>query len=227
MSRRLVSENPLIDIKLDKPVFEPKPAPSLNEVNALLDIASDSDRGPISILAFTGMRSGELRRLRPADIDIAGNWIHIHSRPDGKTKTKLSRKVPIHPRLLPVLRVAVQENRPYLFTAPRSSKYPAGDHWMNVRLLNDRFASLVTRMGLPAGRESGFVLHSLRHFFETFGVNAGIPQRVIDTWLGHRSDRSMAAVYYRLGDGESQLFMQKVPFGTGQPAAEAGKELVR
>jgi integrase len=82
-------------------------------------------------------------------------------------------------------------------------------------------------MGLPAGRESGFVLHSLRHFFETFGVNAGIPQRVIDTWLGHRSDRSMAAVYYRLGDGESQLFMQKVPFGTGQPAAEAGKELVR
>lgn len=36
----------------------------------------------------------------------------------------------------------------------------------------------------------GFVIHSLRHFFETFAVNAGIPQRVIDTWLGHRSDKS-------------------------------------
>ncbi|MDB5306859.1 MAG: hypothetical protein JWO38_1061, partial [Gemmataceae bacterium] len=38
------------------------------------------------------------------------------------------------------------------------------------------------------------------------------PQRVIDTWLGHRSDKSMAAVYYRLRDEDSQSFMAKVPF---------------
>ena len=50
------------------------------------------------------------------------------------------------------------------------------------------------------------------------------PQRVIDAWLGHRSDRSMAAVYYRLRDEDSQSFMGKVPFGTGEPAADAGKE---
>ena len=67
-------------------------------------------------------------------------------------------------------------------------------------------------------------MHSLRHFFETFTVNEGIPQRVVDTWLGHRSDRSMAAVYYRLKDEDSQKFMAKVPFGTGLPAADAGEE---
>jgi hypothetical protein len=77
---------------------------------------------------------------------------------------------------------------------------------------------------LPVGREAGFVVHSLRHFFETFTVNAGVPQRVIDTWLGHRSDKSMAAVYYRLRDEDSQAFMTKVPFGTGSPAADAGTE---
>jgi len=58
-------------------------------------------------------------------------------------------------------------------------------------------------------------------------VNAGIPQRVIDTWLGHRSDKSMAAVYYRLRDEESQSFMAKVPFGaedkTTDNVKEAGK----
>ena len=53
----------------------------------------------------------------------------------------------------------------------------------------------------------------MRHFFETHCVNSGIPQRVIDTWLGHRSDKSMAAVYYRLSDTESQAFLGKVPFG--------------
>ena len=71
------------------------------------------------------------------------------------------------------------------------------------------------------------MVHSLRHFFETFTVNTGIPQRVIDAWLGHRSDKSMAAVYYRLRDEDSQSFMGKVPFGTGEPAADTGKEDVR
>lgn len=45
---------------------------------------------------------------------------------------------------------------------------------------------------------------------------------MIDTWLGHRSDRSMASVYYKLADEDSQRFMLKVPLGTGQPAADAG-----
>jgi integrase len=68
------------------------------------------------------------------------------------------------------------------------------------------------------------VVHSLRHFFEIFTVNAGVPQRAIDAWLGHRSDQSMVAVYYRLRDEDSQAFMRKVPFGTGEPVADAGKE---
>ena len=85
---------------------------------------------------------------------------------------------------------------------------------------------MLTALGLPAGRQAGFTLHSLRHFFETHTVNAGIPQRVVDTWLGHRSDQSMAAVYYKLADEESQSFMRKVPFGTGRPAAEAGTQEV-
>jgi hypothetical protein len=54
-------------------------------------------------------------------------------------------------------------------------------------------------------------------------VNRGIPQRVVDTWLGHRSDRSMASIYYRLTDEESQNFMRQVPFfGISKPAADAG-----
>ena len=70
------------------------------------------------------------------------------------------------------------------------------------------------------------MIHSLRHFFETFTANAGTPQWAVDTWLGHRSDKSMAAVYYRLGDEDFQSF-GRGPFGTGEPAADAGKEDVR
>ena len=78
-------------------------------------------------------------------------------------------------------------------------------------------------MGVAAGRKTGgFSIHSLRNSFETICVNAGIPQRVVDTWLGHRTDKSMASVYYKLSDEDSQMFMKKVPLGTGEPAADAG-----
>ncbi len=34
----------------------------------------------------------------------------------------------------------------------------------------------------------------------------------------------MAWIYYGLKDEDSQTFMKKVAFGTGAPAADAGKE---
>ncbi len=133
-----------------------------------------------------------------------------------------SRKVPVHPRLRAVLAALPSTHRPCLLCAAPSRKYPAGDRHISVKRLNEQFTRLVGRLGMPVGRNAGFVIHSLRHFFETHCVNAGIPQRVIDTWLGHRSDKSMAAVYYRLRDEEAQAFVGKVPFGTGEPAAGAG-----
>ncbi len=83
---------------------------------------------------------------------------------------------------------------------------------------------MAAELGMSVGRTDGFVLHSLRGFFETFAVNSRTPQRVVDAWLGHTSDKSMAAVYYALRDEESQKFMAEVPFGDGLPAADAGRE---
>jgi len=129
--------------------------------------------------------------------------------------------VPIHPRLKPLLR-ALPKNRPWLFTAPPSRKYPQGGHWINTKHLNKDFLKLLTKAGIKAGRKTGgFSIHSLRNSFETVCVNAGIPQRVVDTWLGHRSGRSMASIYYKLSDEDSQKFMLKVPLGIGKLAADA------
>jgi integrase len=111
---------------------------------------------------------------------------------------------------------------PWLFCAPASQKYPGGGHQISTKRLNEDFLGLLRKVGLKAGRDAGFTIHSLRHAFETICVNAGTPQRAIDTWLGHRSDRSMASIYYRLTDEESQRFMRQVPFGLDEPAAKAG-----
>jgi integrase len=225
-SRKLIIDNPLADVLLEKPPLEPKEGPGLDQVNLVLVTADEPLRSQLAVLAFTGMRAGELQRLRPEDIDLSEGWVHIRSRADAETKTRESRKVPIHSRLRAVLESLPRTHRPWLFSAAPSKKYPAGEHHISTKRMNEQFTRLVGRLGMPVGRKSGFVIHSLRHFFETFTVNAGIPQRVIDTWLGHRSDRSMASVYYRLLDADSLSFMTKVPFGTGMPAADAGKEAV-
>jgi integrase len=223
-SRKLIVENQIADYPLDKPPLEPREGPSLQQVNRILAALEKSDLIAIAVLAFTGMRAGELQRLQPADIDLAGNWTHIRSREGLETKTGCSRKVPIHVRLRPLLEALPKQPRTWLFTNAPSKKYPEGNQPLCIKKLNERFQKVVAGLGMAVGRkQDGFTLHSLRHFFETFTVNALIPQRAVDTWLGHRSDKSMAAVYYKLKDEESQHFMKKVPFGTGKPAAHARK----
>ncbi|OWK39831.1 phage integrase family protein [Fimbriiglobus ruber] len=223
-TRKLVTEDVLADVRLHKPPLVPKTAPTLAQVARLLAAADEPLRTYLSFLAFTGMRAGELQRLRLEDIDRTGNWVHVVSRPGHETKTRMSRKIPIHPRLQAILGIIRASGGTWLFTAAPSTKYPDGGRPISVKRLNEQFTRLAARLGLPVGRESGFVVHSLRHFFETAAVNARVPQRVVDAWLGHRSDRSMAAVYYHLGDEESHQFMGSVPFGMGEPAADAGRE---
>jgi integrase len=222
-SRKLLVKNPIADYKIEKPRLEPKPGPTLAQIDAILAVNPGQFTTMISVLAFTGMRSAEMQHLRKEDLDLAGNWLHVVSRPGAETKTKMSRKVPLHARLRALLEKVPKKPGPWLFSAEPSRKFPDGGHCINTKKLNDRFKELLERMGLPIGRAGGFTVHSLRHLFENITVNAGIPQRVVDTWQGHRSDKSMAAVYYRLGDAESQEFMKKVPFGTGEPAADVGE----
>ena len=219
-SRDRVAANPVADVRLKKPYREPKGGPALADVDRVLAALPAAARAPVAVLAFTGMRAGELQRLTPADVDLVGGWLHVVSRPGLETKTGRSRKVPVHQRLRAVLAGLPARRRPWLFTAPRSPRYPRGDNRLDAKALNEAFQAAAGRAGLPVGRKGGFTLHSLRAFFETHTVNAHVPQRAVDAWLGHGADKSMAAVYYKLTDADSQRFMRAVPFGDGAAVSQ-------
>ncbi len=221
-SRGLFRNDPLVEAKLEKPIFEPKAGPTLEQIHLILTNADANLSPSLAVLTFTGIRSGELQRLRKEDLDLEGNCLHVVSRPDAPTKTKRCRKIPLHTKLRAVLGRTANPTGALAVHFSCRRKYPEGDHHINPKHLNERFGKLVEKLGLPAGRDGGFTVHSLRHSFETIAVNAGIPQRVVDTWLGHHSDRSMAAVYYKLSDEEWQKFMQQVPFEcpTWQPCGK-------
>jgi integrase len=211
-TRHLIAENPLRSYRVSKPISQPKPAPSLLQVQQILAAATAEQRVVLGSLAFTGMRVGELQHLREEDVDLKSGWIHIMSRPGAETKTKLSRKVPIHPVLSDLLRLWGRRKGPLYFSAPPSSKYAEGGHRISAKHANETFQRIARNLGMPIGREAGYTLHALRRFFETFCVNSRVPQRAVDVWMGHRSDRSMAAIYYSISDAESQAMIASVPF---------------
>lgn len=127
------------------------------------------------------------------------------------TKSGESRKVPISSFLLPLLREHRTKGN-YFFSAPPTESFPAGRRQLSQKHLNEKFTKAVQAAGMIAGRESlGFVIHSLRHFFKTHALTIGVPQPVVDLWLGHRL-HGMNGVYFHLTKEESQLQMQKVRF---------------
>ncbi|MCC7424917.1 MAG: hypothetical protein IT428_31995 [Planctomycetaceae bacterium] len=70
------------------------------------------------------MRSGELQRLRCEDVYLQRGWIHVESREGTETKTRHSRKIPIHPELRELLEKRSQSPGPWFFTSAASDKYP-------------------------------------------------------------------------------------------------------
>lgn len=85
------------------------------------------------------MRSGEMQKLQPQDIDLRWNWIHICSRLGLSAKTGVSRKLPIHPELKRELEA---------FKTSAGGKWFFPGHsisqgWMNPKKLNERLVKVV------------------------------------------------------------------------------------
>ncbi len=144
---------------------------------------------------YTGARVGELAQLRVSDIrtEVDVPMLSITNEGEGqRVKTKAGlRDVPIHSELI---RLGFLE---YVAAAKRNS---SGNLWPD----------LPTREGKPGGyfshwfgiyrRELGFGkapdFHCFRHTVRTQMAEAGIPEAVIDTLVGHEVGGSVGAKVY-------------------------------
>lgn len=224
--RNMLTDDPLAKQRFSRPPLRRhKSPPTLAQVDTILAALPARIQAPVAVLALTGMRSANCRHLLGEDVDLRGGWIHVRSREGARTKVGNEWSVPIHPRLAAVLKMLPPATGRYLFTAPPSRMYPAGDHWINIKHINDDFVEIVKKLGLPAGRETGFTIHSLRHFFKSFCLSHNVPRNYVDAWQGHRSIKTASDLYVHPFDDESLRLMSQVPFGDGKPAADAGESL--
>lgn len=218
VSRGLLQSDPLTGYKLTRSPRIPKPAPTLDEVNRILAKCSGAARPPLVVLAFTGARVGELQALQKSDVGMESGFIEVRRQLSGPTKTGRARRIPIHGRILPIIRKQYATgSHQLLFTAQPSRTYPQGGRAIDPKRLNERFKAAVARAGL-----SGFTLHSLRRFFTTHCINNSVPERVVRAWLGHK-DQSVTGLYYHLTDDESARFMNGVPFDDHDSTSSAAE----
>jgi integrase len=213
VTRNLLAASPLAGVKFPRPRRRKYPAATLQQLNQILTGASGYLIAVLAVLAFTGLRIGEVAALRPQDVDLVAGLIHVRRRSEWGPKTEASeRSVPLHPRLLALLRAMPKGKGSTFFNAPPSSRFPNGDHPINPCDINEQFQALAKRHGFVVGRKNvGLTVHALRPTFKTCCFDAGVPKPMLDRWIGHEDQNDMDVFYY--DPQKSQEWMQRVPFG--------------
>lgn len=184
----------LAAVSLPKAKASPQPCFTTEQVELLLKTTVGEDRLAFSMMAYAGLRIGEVEQLRWEDIrhrDGKPTMFHVRrggSR--GTTKDKDERFVPVHPRIADYLDEPKKSGQ--VFTAIR-----ARDLLMRLKVLCK-----------TCGFENpdSFKLHSFRHHFASLCANHHVAYRKALAWLGHSSSE-MLDLYYHLHDDDSQQAM--------------------
>lgn len=131
--RGLLGHNPLASYKIRKPLQNRRMVPTLAQVADILAHCSPALRVRVNVLFKTAMRVGECQALQKSDGDLSQGFITISRQISGPTKTKNSRRVPIHRSLVPLLQGLLAADRhELLITAMPSAKYPEGGHHLRA-----------------------------------------------------------------------------------------------
>ncbi len=204
--RKLMRDYPLASAKLPRAKPKPQPCFTTEQVESVLTRLEGDVHAAIAILAYSGMRVGELLQLTWKDVRLSEDRLgmfHIHTGGSrGTTKDKEERFVPIHPRIRPVLEAL-----------PRRSDLVLPDV-RDRRLLTQLKAACVAAK-LPNAK--AFKVHSLRHHFASVVANHNVSYRKALAWLGH-SDSEMLSNYYHLHDDEAEQSMRALANATADHA---------
>jgi integrase len=150
-----------------------------DEVNQLYYAALDpfmrNDAADIVVVAaYTGMRQGELLKLKAKDVDLGLNVIHVGGRPDVQTKAGNYRSIPIHNHIGDTLTRRINNIKPNVPIF--------GDEWND----KDQLLRVFKKLNRYIGKDESYVFHTLRHSFGTWCAEAGVPIRTIMDLMGHK-----------------------------------------
>ena len=168
------------------------------------------DRAWFLLMLHSGLRTGEVRRLRPDDLDLTRQQVRLEQAKGMKDRIVC---------LSPVTVSALQDYLAVRGTETANPLFLYRHRPLRVSYCGERLHTY--------GRKCGVVItpHQLRHSCATLLLNAGVPILTVQTILGHKHidttlgyarlyDGTVAADYYRAMDQlERQLTL-------GEPAPQ-------
>jgi integrase len=181
-----ISRNPCAGIQLPKIATSDKRGLTREELNSLA-IACGDYAALIMFLGTTGLRIGEALALKIEDFDLLTNKIHVRrswtidvrgAKVRGKTKTGVSRKVPVSPEVLSSLSPFLESKGydDWVFLGPKGNML---DHdWFRKSV----FVPAADSLGLD-----GITIHSLRHTCAWLLIKLKAPITTVSHILGHAS----------------------------------------
>ena len=136
----------------------------------------ERDRLLLALLAYAGLRRGELLGLDWDDVDLERRLLRVR-----KAKGGRQRVVPIHPALAPLfveyLAIRADDPEPALFVGVQGRR-------LSVTILSQTFRRYTQAAGVTERKR--VTPHTLRHVFASELLHAGANLRQIQELLGHK-----------------------------------------
>jgi len=185
----MMSENPVKNVK--KFVVDNRRVRflSLEEINRLLEASSEDLYGILVVALNTGMRKGEILRLKWKYIDFQNGMIYL---PSELSKNKYRREIPMNSVLMATLKKLHETAEgEYVF----HGRFKDGKPPIDVR---KSFAAALKKAGIE-----DFRFHDLRHTFCSQLVASGVDIYTVMELAGHRSIK-MTMRYAHLAPGQKK-----------------------
>jgi integrase len=142
-----------------------------------------------AVIAYTGIRRGEMLRLRWLDVDFDRKVITARSRKQSRQRRETSREVDLHPELEAILR-ELRKRRPkgQYVICPSKTLSPLSKHQANHHFRQPLRGTRWERE-MPSGQKKVVIgFHTFRHSFASNLAVKGVDQRIIDRWMGHTTE---------------------------------------
>jgi integrase len=207
--RRLISYNPAGQVELEAGPLQERGVWTATQLATFLAHADQHRLGPAyRVLAFTGLRRGELCGLRWSDLDLEAVTATIRqqlvqSGKDlifGEPKSKRgARTIALDPDTVTYLRShrASQAAERLAWGAAYNALDLVFCREDGSPLRPDRLSNLFVTLSEQAGLPR-IVLHGLRHTHATLGLAAGVDITVMSRRLGHSTSSFTADTYTRV-----------------------------
>jgi integrase len=170
MLNRLIDRNPIDGLKLFKETPRDRVI-NYAEFQSLVSKCSLHLKPIVEMAYSTGMRQGEILGLRWDQLDFKNRVIVLEAE---DTKTQNRREIPLDEALLALLKqVPKTLNSPYVFTFKGK----------RLKMVRTAFSKACKRAGIE-----NFRFHDLRHCAVTNMRKAGVPDSVIMSISGHKTN---------------------------------------